>query len=388
MDLLKFRTWVEVDLDALSHNLQVIKEHLGGGMGICAVVKADAYGPGAVRVARFLKDDCAFLAVAMAEEAYELRNAGIETPVLLLGIPPVSQLRGLIESDVSLTVASLSQAQEIERAAGALGKKAKIHIALDTGMGRIGFLPSMTGQIKEACALMHLQAEGIFTHFACADEPSSPSAFGQQRLFEETLCALKREGVTFPIKHLYNSAAVCTMAHPFDMIRAGILLYGVSPLQEKAPLDVWPVMTMKSRVIQVRTLPAGSTISYGSTYKTDKETVSATVSAGYGDGVPRLLSNRGHVVINGQKAPIVGRVCMDQLIVDVTHIRGGVAPEEPVVLFGRTPEGTVGADEVMASCGGIAYELLCGVNKRVPRVYLKDGAVESVSNILPEFEEL
>lgn len=390
MDLLKFRAWVEVDLDALSHNLYQIKERLPAQTGICAVVKADAYGHGAVRVANFLEGKCAFFAVAMAEEAYELRAAGIKTPILVLGIPPISRFEGLIKSDVSLAVATYEQALALDCAARSVGRRAKVHIGLDTGMGRIGFLPTEESLdlIVKLCGLEHLQVEGIFTHFACADQQDGAFSRDQQLLFERLVAALRARGCEFPLMHLSNSAATCTMDCPFDMVREGILLYGISPLEGPAPLDILPVMTMKSRIIQIKTVPAGTTISYGSTYRTEKETVIATVSAGYGDGVPRLLSNKGQVEINGQLAPIVGRVCMDQLMVDVSRIVGPVRVEDEVILFGKTADGSLGADKVMASCGGIAYELLCGVNKRVPRVYIRQNEIESVSDILPEFEDI
>jgi alanine racemase len=389
MDLLKFRTWVEVDLDALAHNLEAIRGRLPEKTKICAVVKADAYGHGAVRIARFLEKECAFLAVAMAEEAYELRRAGIKAPIIVLGIPPRSRFEGLIRSDVSITVATYEEAKALQAVARSVCQKAKIHIALDTGMGRIGFLPSAQSreEIKAICEMDFLQVEGIFSHFACADEPSSGSADAQQRLFEEELSRLRAAGCVFPTVHLYNSAATCTMKRPFDVVREGILLYGVSPLQGGCPIDVLPIMTMKSRIIQIKKVPAGTAVSYGSSYVTSKETVIATVSAGYGDGVPRLLSNKGWVKIGGKSAPIIGRICMDQLMVDVTDICDLVSVEDEVVLFGKTDDGSLGADLVMERCGGIAYELLCGVNRRVPRVYLQNGRIESVADILPEYED-
>lgn len=389
MELLKFRAWVEVDLDALHRNFEVIKSSLPEKTKICAVVKADAYGHGALRVARFLEDKCAFLAVAMAEEAYELRRGGIKSPIIVLGIPPQSRFEGLIKSDVSLALATYEQAQALNLVAKGISKKARVHIALDTGMGRIGFLPGAQSiaEIKEICQMEWLEVEGIFSHFACADEPSSDSAPGQQRLFEKQLALLLQEGCVFPLVHLYNSAATCTMKAPCDMVREGILLYGITPLETPSPIAVLPVMTMKSRIIQIKTVPAGTAISYGSTYHTEKEAVIATVSAGYGDGVPRLLSNKGWVLINDQPAPIVGRICMDQMMVDISHVKGQVSVEDEVVLFGGTKANILGAEQVMKACGGIAYELLCGVNRRVPRVYMQGGKIESISDILPEYED-
>lgn len=390
-DLSKFRTWVEIDLGALEENLEAIKSSLPENTHICAVVKADAYGHGAIAIAKALSGRCRYFAVAMAEEAYELRRAGVDDPILVLGIPPEGQYEGLIRQDVTLAVPTASEGLAIAKAAKRAGKRARVHIALDTGMGRIGFLPSEK-HFEEICSLFEreeLEIEGIFSHFACADMQDGAFSADQQALFDSIVNKLERRGYAVPLCHLYNSAATCTMTDPHDMVREGILLYGISPLeqQESCPIGVHPVMTMKSRVIQVKTVPPQTVISYGSTYRTTAETVVATVSAGYGDGVPRLLSNRGHVIVKGQYAPIIGRVCMDQLMIDATHIADLQVGDE-VVLFGRAGKHLLGADRVMRQCGGIAYELLCNVNRRVPRVYMRKDQVESISNILPEGEDL
>ena len=390
-DLSKFRTWVEIDLGALEENLEAIKNSLPENTHVCAVVKADAYGHGAIAIAKALSGRCRYFAVAMAEEAYELRRAGIDDPILVLGIPPVSQYEGLIRRDVTLTVPTASEGLAIAEAAKRAGKRARVHIALDTGMGRIGFLPSEK-HFEEICALFEmkdLEIEGIFSHFACADQQDGAFSADQQALFDSIVRRLEKRGCTVSLRHTYNSAATCTMTDPHDMVREGILLYGISPLEEQecCPIGVRPVMTMKSRVIQVKTVPPQTVISYGSTYRTTAETVVATVSAGYGDGVPRLLSNRGHVIVKGQYAPIIGRVCMDQLMIDATHIADLQVGDE-VVLFGHAGKHLLGADRVMRQCGGIAYELLCNVNRRVPRVYMRGDEVESITNILPEGEDL
>lgn len=390
-DLSKFRTWVEIDLGALEENFEAIRRSLPENTSICAVVKADAYGHGAIRVTKALSGRCRYFAVAMAEEAYELRRAGIDAPILVLGLVPHAQLEGLIKRNVTLTVGSLEDGVAIAEAARTAGRRARVHIALDTGMGRIGFLPSEK-HFEEICTLFEraeLEIEGIFSHFACADSPDGGFSEDQQALFDSTVCRLKERGYTVPLLHLYNSAATCTMSSPHDMVREGILLYGISPLEEISgcPIGVRPVMTMKSRVIQVKTVPPQTVISYGSTYRTKAKTVVATISAGYGDGVPRLLSNKGYVIVKGQYAPIIGRVCMDQLMIDATHVEDLQVGDE-AVLFGKEGTLRLGADRVMASCGGIAYELLCNVNRRVPRVYMRGDEVESISNILPEGEDL
>ena len=390
-DLSKFRTWVEIDLGALEENLEAIKNSLPENTHVCAVVKADAYGHGAIAIAKALSGRCRYFAVAMAEEAYELRRAGIDDPILVLGIPPVSQYEGLIRRDVTLTVPTASEGLAIAKAAKRAGKRARVHIALDTGMGRIGFLPSDKHfeEIRALFEMKDLEIEGIFSHFACADQQDGAFSADQQALFDSIVRRLEKRGCTVSLRHTYNSAATCTMTDPHDMVREGILLYGISPLEEQecCPIGVRPVMTMKSRVIQVKTVPPQTVISYGSTYRTTAETVVATVSAGYGDGVPRLLSNRGHVIVKGQYAPIIGRVCMDQLMIDATHIEDLQVGDE-VVLFGHAGKHLLGADRVMRQCGGIAYELLCNVNRRVPRVYMRGDEVESITNILPEGEDL
>ncbi|MBQ8398623.1 MAG: alanine racemase [Clostridia bacterium] len=384
MDLLTFRTWTEIDLDALIHNHGVARKNLPDGVKSCLVVKADAYGHGAVRTARLFEGHCDYFAVAMVEEAYELRRAGIKTPILVLGVVPEGHYEGAIKQDVTLTLTCKEDGARLNAVAKRLSKKAKVHIALDTGMGRIGFLPC-DDTLEELEALCHeefLQVEGIFTHFACADQEENDFSRRQQECFARFIEALEARGVLIPLKHLYNSAAICTMDQPEGMVREGLILYGISPLEQDLE-SLLPAMTMKSRIIQVKTLPAGCPISYGSTYRTTKETLVATVAAGYGDGVPRALSNKGRVYVHGAYAPIIGRICMDQFMIDVTHIPGVQSGEE-VELFGRA----IGAREVMDLCGGIAYELLCGVNKRVPRVYMKDGKIESIATILPEYEDL
>lgn len=383
MDLFAFRTWTEIDLDALMHNHEVARKRLPDGVKSCLVVKADAYGHGAVRTARLFEGHCDYFAVAMAQEAYELRRAGIQTPILVLGVVPEGHYEGAIKQEVTLTLTCKEEGIRLGAVAEKLGKKAKVHIALDTGMGRIGFLPTerFYQELQELVALSSLEIEGIFTHFACADQEENPFSRAQQALFEETVKELEARGVAIPLKHLYNSAAICTMDQPEGMVREGLILYGISPLERD--LDILcPAMTMKSRIIQVKTLPAGCPISYGSTYHTEKETLVATVAAGYGDGVPRALSGKGQVFVHGAYAPIIGRICMDQFMIDVTHIPAVQSGEE-VELFGRA----IGARDVMTLCGGIAYELLCGVNKRVPRVYMKDGKIESIATILPEYED-
>ena len=383
-----FRAWAEIDLDALLYNHRALKSRLTPGEKICAVVKADAYGHGAVRVARLLEGETDFFAVAMAEEAFELRAAGIGKPILILGIVPPAHLTALIEKDVRLTAATAEGAKEIAQAAQSVGKKAKIHLAVDTGMGRIGFPPNEQSakEIRKLRDDGGLEIEGIFSHFATADERDASFAVKQQLVFDSFCAELRMAGVTPQTVHLFNSAAICRLDGAYGMAREGIALYGLPPSADVAgemPEGVRPVMTVKARIVQVKTVPAGTPVSYGSTFVTKKQTKIATVSMGYGDGLPRGLSNCGELSVRGRRAPILGRVCMDQLMIDVSSLPDVRAGEEATV-FGFDGEAELSCAEQADKCGTICYELLCNINRRVPRVYLKNGEIESVASLLPE----
>ena len=378
------RTWAEVDLDALQHNFYAARNRLPEDMKLLVTVKANAYGHGALRVARFLQDKADYLALADMDEAVQLRQAGITAPMLILGpVMPAAYSRAA-RYDVALTVSSLEEARKISGCALELGRKITVHFALDTGMSRIGFpcTEAAARQIEEAAGLPGIYAQGLFSHFAMADSRDKSYVNLQRENFRRMQQTIR---VEFPICHLYNSAAIVELEPEFDMAREGILLYGLAP-SEEVDLDrvggIRPVMSLRSHVSLVKTLPAGTPVSYGCTYVTEKESVIATVMAGYADGVPRLLSNCGEVIIRGVKAPIVGRVCMDQFMVDVSHIPG-VCAGDAVTVFGTDGSETITADEVAAKARTIGYELVCGIAPRVPRVYLKNGEVESVVRVLP-----
>ena len=384
MDTKKFRAWAEIDLSALLGNHRAVRSRAVGAK-VCAVVKADAYGHGAIRTAKLLEKECDFFAVAMAEEAFELREAGIASPILVLGVVPEAQILPCIRRNVDLTVADAAFGREVARLAAEDGRTARVHLALDTGMGRIGFLPG-EASVREAAALAALPSlclVGVFSHYACADEDEAFSLRQEER-FTRFVDGLRDAGASPEILHLCNSSAICNMQDRFDMVREGLVLYGLLPGPKVEGLPgLRPAMTVKARIVQVRTLPAGSTVSYGATYRTPTEKTIATVSIGYGDGVPRLLSGRGDMLVHGTRAPIVGRVCMDQLMLDVSHIEN-VRPGEEAVFFGFDGEEYLAAAEQAEKVGSIDYELLCALNRRVPRVYIKDGRIESVANILPE----
>ena len=378
------RTWVEVDLDAIEHNFNTVRSHLPASMKLLVTVKANGYGHGASRIARFLEGKADYFALAAMDEAVQLRKEGICTPMLILGPVMPADYRRAAKYDVALTVSSLEEAKAISAAAAEAGKPVTVHFALDTGMSRIGFpcTAEAAKAIEEAAKLPGICAEGIFSHFANAD--SIDQSYTKQQL-ENFRKMVDMIGVKFPICHLFNSAAIVELEPEFDMVREGIILYGLQPSDEIELArigGICPAMSMRSHVSLVKAVPAGTAVSYGCTYVTEKETVVATVMAGYADGVPRLLSGCGEVLIRGIKAPILGRVCMDQFMVDVTHIPG-VCAGDVVTIFGTDGDEEITADEVAAKAQTIGYELICGITPRVPRVYLKDGQVESVARSLP-----
>lgn len=378
------RTWAEVDLDAITHNFMAARNHLPENMKLLVTVKANAYGHGALTIAKHLEGKADYFALAAMDEAVQLRQAGIRTPMLILGPVQKADYIRAAKHDVALAVSSLDEAKAISACAEENGKNITVHFALDTGMSRIGFACTEVAakEIEEAVQLPGLYAEGIFSHFALADSKDKTYANFQADNFRRMLNAI---GVDFPIRHLYNSAAIVDMKPEFDMAREGIILYGLNPSDEvdlSRVGGVKPVMALRSHVSFVKPLPAGTPISYGCTYRPEHDSVIATVMAGYADGVPRLLSGCGEVIIRGVKAPIVGRVCMDQFMVDVTHIPG-VCAGDTVTIFGTDGNETITADEVAEKAQTIGYELVCGIAPRVPRVYMKNGEVESIARVLP-----
>lgn len=369
------RIWVEVDLDALHHNLNEAKR-VSKGAKILAVVKADGYGHGAVEIAKELHEEADYFGVALIDEALQLRRNGVTKPILILGYTSPTQYETLIEADITQAIFSREAARQLSDTAVRMGKKAKIHVVVDTGMSRIGFPPTEESveTIKWINTLPGLFVEGIFSHFALADSKDKTVDKMQLKRFGFVLDGLEREGIHIPIKHISNSAAVIDSDYSFDMVRCGIMLYGMYPSDEvdKTKVSLKPVMSLKSSVIQVKTLPPGEGVSYGHTFVTTRETRIATVSAGYGDGYPRALSSKGRVIINGQYAPIIGRVCMDIFMVDISHI-DGVKVENPVILIGRDGDKEITAEEVGALADTFNYEIVCSVSRRVPRIYLKNS---------------
>ena len=377
-------TYVKIDLDAIERNILSIRQR--AGTDVMAVIKADAYGHGAIQVARLLQDKCSFFGVSSALEALELRRAGIYNPILILGHTPVSAFPALVQAEIRPTIFHYEDALALSEAAKRCEKTAAFHFAVDTGMSRIGF--QATEEDADICAaiaaLPGIQAEGLFSHFATADCEDLAKSRAQAARFDAFSQMLERRGVHIPIRHLDNSAGIMNFENHYNMVRSGIITYGMYPSSEvdAATLAITPALQWLSRVTHVKTLPAGREISYGGTYVTTKETRVATVPVGYADGYRRSLSNKFYVLIRGKRAPILGRVCMDQMMVDVTDIPD-VALNDRVILVGRSGDEEITMEQIAAAADSFNYEFVCGISRRVPRVYSRGGkTVHSVHYLL------
>lgn len=370
------RSFVRVDLSAIRSNFDALKDILRPETKTMAIVKANAYGHGSVRVARELESRADYFAVAALEEAMELRENEIKKPILILAYTSPSQYEELINNDIIATVYSLDEAKLLSQTAEKLGKKAVIHVAVDTGMGRIGFFDNeeSIGIIEEISALPYIEIEGVFTHFACADMSDKTSALHQKERFDNFIRALESRNINIPIKHASNSAAIIDLDCNYDMVRMGISLYGLYPSDEimAERINLTPAMEVVSHVIHIKDVEPGIGISYGHTYVTAEKRRIATVCIGYADGFNRAFSNKGYVLINGKKAPITGRVCMDQIMVDVTDI-DDVRVGDDAIIMGENHGATITAEELGAMCGSFNYEVICTFMPRVTRVYYEDG---------------
>ena len=375
------RVWAKIDLDAVTFNIESIKQRINKDTKIIAVIKADGYGHGAVPIAKLLEGDTGVwgYAVATAQEAMELRANGLKKPTLILAYTFPSAYEELIQNDIQLTVFTLEMASALSDAAVKAGKICKIHIKLDTGMTRIGLLPvdDSIALIRQISELENIEIEGIFTHFARADEKDRTKASAQLKQFQDFIRQLEETtGIKIPLKHCSNSAGIVWLPEAnMDAVRAGIILYGLWPsadVKEGGEIALRPALCLKSRVVYVKTVPKGQEISYGGTYTTNRQTRVATVCIGYGDGYPRSLSNKGYVLINGQRAPILGRVCMDQFMVDITDIEGTVQTGTEVTLIGRDRDEEITMEDLGALSERFNYELACDLGKRIPRVYSRE----------------
>ena len=377
-------TYVKIDLDIIAANFDAVAQK--AGVPVMAVVKADAYGHGAIQVARLLQDKCAFLGVSSMLEALELRQAGLTAPILILGRTPISAFPHAVELDVRPTIFNYNDALALSEEALRQGKTAVFHFAVDTGMSRIGF--QATEDAADICAaivkLPGVRAEGIFSHFATADCADLTRAKAQADRFDGFLAMLQSRGIQIPICHLDNSAGLMNFPNHYQMVRSGIVTYGMYPSGEVSPalLPLHPALQWLSRVTHVKELPAGREISYGGTFITTRPTIVATVPVGYADGYRRSLSGKFYVLIHGKKAPILGRICMDQMMVDVTDIPD-VKLDDAVTLVGRDGSEEITMEAIAAAADSFNYEFVCGISRRVPRIYCQGGKeVRSVHYLL------
>ena len=368
-----------ISLDAVEQNFREMRKNIAEDTKMIAVVKADAYGHGAVPIAHLIEnhDYIWGFAAATAEEAVHLRQAGITKPILILGIVFDEYFPELVQYDIRPAVCEYDEAKKLSDEAVLQNKTVHIHIALDTGMNRIGYanIPESVEEIKKIAELPNLEIEGMFTHFARADEYDRSPAMVQLERYQDFSKRVEEAGVDIPLHHCSNSAGIIRVPEAnLSIVRAGITIYGIYPSSEveRDIVKLAPVMELKSHITYVKDVPAGAAISYGGTYVADKKKRVATIPVGYADGYPRQLSNKGWVLIHGKKAPILGRVCMDQFMADVTEI-DNVKKGDEVTLLGRDGDEFISIEEMGDLCGRFSYEFACDISPRVPRVYIKDG---------------
>lgn len=382
------RVYAPVDLDAIVFNMESMRKNIDQKTGMIGVIKTDAYGHGSVPVAEAIEPYVDGYAVATADEAMLLRRNGIGKMILILGVTHPSRYQELIEEEIRPTIFTMEQAKPLSDLAVRMHKQAKIHFALDTGMRRIGMEADETGADLAAAiaALPGIEVEGLFTHFSRADEEEKTSALNQLHRYLHFIDLLKQRNIEIPMKHCSNSAGIIDLPQAnLNYVRAGITIYGMYPSDEvrKELVPLKPALGLKSFVTYVKEIGAGEEISYGGTYVTDRTMKIATVPVGYGDGYPRSLSNCGYVLIGGKRAPILGRVCMDQFMVDVTEIPE-VTVDTPVTLIGKDGEEEITMEGLAKLCGGFHYEMVCDIGKRVPRVYYRNGKVVGTMDCFAE----
>ena len=381
-------TWTEVNLDAIAQNVKNIKKLIGKKKELMAVVKGNAYGHDILEISSVvLENGATRLAVARLEEAIFLRKAGITVPILVLGLTLKPQAESLVSYDITPTVCEFEMIEKLSESAVQMNKMAKIHLKVDTGMGRIGIFPDdVLRFIKRIKTLKKVEIEGIFTHFSVADEKDKFYTEEQFRKFIEILTILEKEGIKIPIKHVGNSATLLDLPHMWlDMVRPGLAIYGLYPSKEvKKTINLIPAQQFKTKIVFIKELPRGESISYGRTYITKRRMRVASLPVGYADGYNRLLSNQGEVLVRGQRVPIIGRVCMDQCMIDVTNLTQVEIGDE-VVLWGRQGEEMITVEEIAQKIRTINYEIVhLPDKKRVPKLFIKDGKPWKIKTMLGE----
>ncbi len=371
-----YRCVAKINLSAIEHNLFEVKKCLNEGVKILAVIKADSYGHGSVPVSKTIENHIDYFGVTSIDEAIEVRLEGINKPVLALSYIPPRRFYDVVNYDITATIYNYDDAVLLSEAAAEKGKTAKIHIAVDTGMGRIGLTPDTDGAdtAEKISKLPNIFIEGVFSHYACADSADKSDCLLQTALFDKFIDLLSQRGIDPPIKHICNSAGTVALPKQYDMCRVGVLLYGLYPSEEvyTEKMNLIPAMEIISHVVHVKTVPKGYKIGYGHIYEAPQERVIATVSIGYADGYNRSNTGKGYVLIKGKKAPVIGRVCMDQIMVDVTDI-DGVSVGERAVIMGVSGRSEITAEELGEMSYSFNYEVICNFTKRVARLYYKDG---------------
>ncbi len=376
--------WAEVDLDAIAYNTRRIKDWIGTDVELMAVVKGDGYGHGAVMVAKTaLANGATRLATARVDEGVELRKAGVTSPIFVLGYVAKDEMETVVHWHIDAPLMHWDIAQALSRISTRQGAVTRVHVKVETGMGRFGLFPEeVVDFVQRVIALPGLKLEGLYTQFATADETDKSYAYTQFDRYKSVLAALEARGISVPVRHVANSPTTLDLpeAH-LDMVRCGTVIYGLFPSREvDHSIPLRPALTLKSRVARLRTLPAGWGVSYGRTFIPQAPVHAALVPIGFGDGLRRALSNVGHVLIRGRKAPVLGRICMDQCIVDVGDIPD-VQRDDEVVLIGRQGELEISADAMAEALSSIHYEVLTAISHRVPRVYLQDGKVVAIRTL-------
>lgn len=378
---MEHRTYLKIDLNRLEHNFNSVRNKLPSNVKVLGVIKANAYGHGAVEIGRFLDDKCDFFGVACIEEAIELKRSRIKTPILILGRVFPFDVEAAVKYNIRIPIFSYADAVALSEEAVKQNKSVPFHFCIDTGMSRIGFQVNEESAdiCKRITELPNIFAEGLFSHFATADEADLSKAVEQRNKYKSFCDMLGDRGIEIPIKHLNNSAGIMNFDEYFDMCRMGIITYGLYPSEEvdKSLLDIEPIMSWYTKISHIKVLEPEREISYGGTYKTDKPTKVATIPIGYADAFPRCLSNKGKVIINGKYAKILGRVCMDQFMVDVSDIDCNINDE--VVIVGTQKDAHISMEELSNSAYSFNYELPCRIPARVNRVYVYNG--ETVKDI-------